>query len=78
MTIRSPEAAPLQAGFAEAGEAQLLGVADADGNLDRDALAVGHAALARRIRGRGCRWSCPVPLQLLHVVAVCMSPKNVC
>ncbi len=36
----------LHAGFAEAGHAQLLRVADAHGHLHGDALAVGHAALA--------------------------------
>ena len=31
-----------------------------------------------RIRGTGSRWSVPVPPQVLHVVADCMSPRNVC
>ncbi len=67
----------LHARLAEAVDAQLLAVADALGHLHRDALAVGHAALALALgarvvddrAGAVAGW---------HVVADCMSPRKVC
>ena len=45
-------ARPAKTGLAEAGQAQLLGIANAHGHLDGDALTVGHAALAFALRTR--------------------------
>ena len=52
VTMRSPGRAPCMPASPKAGQAQLLGVANAHGHLDGDALAVGHAALPLALGAR--------------------------